>query len=233
MNRSAVRLCWSVEFISRSNLEAFRSLVDATSGEVLVRQNRTFRSDASYRVYTSDSPSPFSPGHSTPSSVQPSLVARQLVTLDALSATASPEGWVHAGTDPQTIGNNVDGRAWRNLFGNPSPRPQATSRVFDFSLDLNQGPETYTSAAVVNVFYWCNWMHDKLYDLGFTEAAGNFQDDNFGRGGLDGDRMLAYAQAGADSGSANNAYYFPAPDGDSGQIFMFFSFKFEVRQNGW
>jgi len=223
MNRSTVRLCWQVEFINRSSLESFRSLVDATSGEVLIRQNRTFRSNATYRIYPSDSPSPFSPGWTTPSSGQPALVNRTLVTLNAVSATASPAGWVEAGTNPRTFGNNVEATAWRCGFCSPSPQPHGPSRVFDFSLDLvNQEPDTYAPAATVNLFYWCNWMHDKLYDLGFTEAAGNFQSDNFGRGGASTpDPVLAYAQAGADCGDANNAFFSPAPDGSSGRIFMF------------
>ena len=64
-------------------------------------------------------------------------------------------------------------------------------------------------------------MHDRLYELGFTEAAGNFQDDNFGRGGVPGDRIIAYAQYGADLGYGNNGMFIPAPDGTSGMIVMF------------
>lgn len=64
-------------------------------------------------------------------------------------------------------------------------------------------------------------MHDRLYTLGFTEAAGNFQDYNFGRGGLDCDRILAYAQYGLNLGWVNNAGFWPAPDGASGIIGMF------------
>ena len=40
-----------------------------------------YLSDATYRVYTSDSPSPFSPGHPTPASTQPPEVPRALLTL--------------------------------------------------------------------------------------------------------------------------------------------------------
>ena len=86
MSRTSARLCWSVQFVSRSSFETFGSVVDASSGEVLVRLNETSSiSNASYRVYTSDSPSPFSPGWPTPSSGQPAVVTRQLLTLPALS----------------------------------------------------------------------------------------------------------------------------------------------------
>ena len=71
------------------------------------------------------------------------------------------------------------------------------------------------------MFYWVNWYHDRVYQLGFTEAAGNFQENNFGRGGLGNDSIIAYVQAGADFGIANNAFFAYAPDGFNGQIAMF------------
>jgi hypothetical protein len=46
-------------------------------------------------------------------------------------------------------------------------------------------------------------MHDQLYDLGFTEEAGNFQNDNFGRGGLGNDAVQADAQDGSGVNNAN------------------------------
>ena len=50
--------------MSRARGEMFRVLVDAQTGEVLLRRCLTsYLSDASYRVFTSDSPSPFSPGY--------------------------------------------------------------------------------------------------------------------------------------------------------------------------
>src|SRR5581483_3243947 len=178
-----LRLCWEIFFVSRSRDEMFQSLVAVDTGEVLLRQSRTSDlSDATYNVYTSDSPSPFSPGFSTPDTNQPSLVSRVLVTTNAISTNASPAGWIND-ADNETRGNNVDAHLDRNADNQPDlPRPQGSpSRVFDFPLDLSQAPTNYSAAAVVSLFYWCNWMHDRLYDLGFTEAAGNFQETNFNR----------------------------------------------------
>ena len=42
-------------------------------------------------------------------------------------------------------------------------------------------------AAVTQLFYVNNWLHDWWYDSGFNEAAGNAQHNNYGRGGLGGD----------------------------------------------
>src|SRR6185295_1580584 len=171
---------------------------------------------------TSDSPSPFSPGWPTPNLAQPPLTNRVQVTTSALDTTASPNGWIND-VDNETQGNNVDTFVDRNFDQQPDgPRPQGNpTRVFDFPLDLTQGPLSYTNAAVVQLFYYINVYHDRLYQLGFTEAVGNFQNDNFGRGGLGNDRIISYVQAGADIGIANNAAFGTPPDGISGEMYMF------------
>jgi Fungalysin metallopeptidase (M36) len=38
-------------------------------------------------------------------------------------------------------------------------------------------------------------MHDLSYQYGFTEDAGNFQSDNFGRGGEDSDPVIVECQS--------------------------------------
>jgi uncharacterized repeat protein (TIGR01451 family) len=68
------------------------------------------------------------------------------------------------------------------------------------------------------LFYWNNWMHDKLYQLGFTEAARNFQSNNFGRGGLGNDAVQADAQ---DGSGVNNANFSTPSDGSAGRMQMF------------
>src|SRR5204863_2045096 len=110
-------------------------------------------SDASYRVFTSDSPSPFSPGNATPVATQPPLVPRTLVTIAALNTNASPNGWIDDGVN-ETIGNNVDAHTDTNADDQPDlPRPQGSPfRVFDFPLDVTtQDPASYTSASVVQL----------------------------------------------------------------------------------
>ena len=225
MNRDAMRLCWRVILSAGPAPEFYAVLLDAETGEVLVRRCLTAHiSPATYNVYTSDSPSPFSPGWPTPQSGQPPLVNRVLVTLSALSTNASPAGWVSDGPGPQTIGNNADAFLDRDLDFVPDiPRPQATGadRVFNFPLDLTQDPTTYEDASTVQLFYRANWYHDRLYDLGFTEAAGNFQNNNFGRGGLGNDPVICLVQAGADVGYTDNAMFATLPDGMNGYCFMF------------
>ena len=73
------------------------------------------------------------------------------------------------------------------------------NRVFDFpynpppnGTDAPSDPN-YQMGVVTNLFFWSNRYHDVLYQLGFTEAARNFQTNNFGRGGLGNDFVRAEA----------------------------------------
>ena len=220
LDEDQLRLCWEVHITRRAGGERFRVVVDALSGDVLIRRQVTlYLTDAAYRVFTGDSPSPFSPGWPTPNSNQPPAVARSLVALSALNTNASPLGWI-SDFENETRGNNVDAHTDADGDDRPDlPRPQGSPfRVFDPPLDLEQAPSSSSAAAVVQLFYWCNWLHDRLYGLGFVEAAGNFQKDNLGRGGLGGDAVLADAQ---DGSGVNNANFTPTPDGESPRIQMF------------
>ena len=224
VDRANLKLCWEVILQSQVSRGRYQVLVDVDGAVVLLRRSLTRHiSDVTYNVYTSDSPSPFTPSHPTPSTVQPPLVNRTRLTLSALDVTASPNGWINDG-DNETRGNNTDTYLDRDFDGLPDggTRTQGNpNRVFDFPLDLTQDPLTYSNAATVQMFYWVNWYHDRLYQLGFTESAGNYQVDNFGRGGLGGDAITAFVQAGADAGFNNNAFFSPAPDGIRGEIAMF------------
>src|SRR5262249_25678744 len=72
--------------------------------------------------------------------------------------------------------------------------------------------------------------HDRLYLLGFTEAAGNFQNDNFGRGGVEGDRVRAEAQ---DFSGLNNANFSTPTDGGRRRMQMYiFSGPIPARPSG-
>jgi len=68
---------------------------------------------------------------------------------------------------------------------------------FAFGIDFKDQPEKYKDAAVTNLFYWNNVLHDVFYVAGFDEKAGNFQENNFGRGGYEKDAVQANAQDGS------------------------------------
>jgi Zn-dependent metalloprotease len=67
MDRDTMRLCWRVTLTGRTRGAMFQVLVNAETGEVPVRHSWTFYvQSATFRVFGSDSPSPFSPGWPTP-----------------------------------------------------------------------------------------------------------------------------------------------------------------------
>jgi hypothetical protein len=100
------------------------------------------------------------------------------------------------------------------------PRLTVADGNFSFPIDFTQQPTTEDNqkSAQVNLFYWVNRYHDILYAYGFNEAAGNFQTNNFGLGGLGNDAILADAQ---DGSGTNNANFSSPRDGSPGRVQMF------------
>ena len=141
---------------------------------------------------------------------------------------ASPAGWHTAGQTSYTItrGNNVhayeDPDNTNNRNGTNYSPDGRTQRVFKFPLDLTQEPEVYRDAAITNLFYWNNLIHDVWYQYGFDEASGNFQVDNFGRGGEGGDAVRAEAQDSRNiSTTRNNANFSTPADGREPRMQMY------------
>ncbi len=140
--------------------------------------------------------------------------------------SASPHGWHDtngaAGAEfTTTQGNNA--HAYTDVDGNNSPDAGSSpdggaGLVFDFPIDLTQEPNTYRPAAVTNLFYWNNLMHDIPHLYGFDEAARNFQENNYGNGGLGSDYVNAEAQ---DGSGINNANFATPPDGLNPRMQMF------------
>lgn len=223
LSAEAMRPAWEVVTVSKARGEMYRVLVDAGTAEVLVQQSLTeYISDASYRVFTGESPTPMQPTHPSVSLLQPAAGSRSLIVTPAFNTTASPNGWIDDGVN-ETRGNNVEAHTDRDGDNTADlPRPQGSpSRVFDLPLNLSQDPANYKDAAVVQLFYYCNMIHDRFYELGFTESAGNFQTNNFARGGLGNDPVLADAQDNAQNGSRNNANFQTPDDGSPGRMQMY------------
>jgi len=137
---------------------------------------------------------------------------------------ASPYGWhdTNGVVGPEytiTRGNNVWAQEDRNANNGIGYSPDGTVTLnFDFPLDLNQPPALYQDAAITNLFYLNNVMHDLWYQYGFDEASGNFQFNNYGNGGLGSDFVFADAQDGA---GLNNAMFGTPSDGGNPGMTMF------------
>jgi len=198
-----VRLVWNFQVETLDGEHWFDATVDAADGTMWTRFD--WIDEADYRVY----PQPVeSPDHTTPA---PPADARGLLT-DPHDTTASPFGWhdTDGTAGPEfTIhrGNNV--HAWEDSDGNDLPpalfEPDCGgSLVCDFPLDLTMAPFTYWPAAVTNLFYWNNVIHDVMHYYGFDAASGNFQVNQYGAvGGIGGDDVPALAQSGLGLCNAN------------------------------
>jgi hypothetical protein len=208
-----MELAWNLLVQTTDGQHAYNAAVSADDGELL-HLNDWISAD-SYRVYDA----PFESPNDGP---------RTLVVNPAESS-ASPFNWHDtngiAGAEfTTTRGNNVHAYADRNNDNivDAGSDPNGTAAlIFDFPIDLGQAPVNYRDAAVTNLFYWNNWIHDVHYQYGFNEASGNFQVNNYGEGGLGNDDVRAEAQDGADVGNANNANMFTPPDGQRPRMQMY------------
>ena len=162
----------------------------------------------------------------------PNHSARQIITSPH-NTTASPYGWHDTNGaigNEYTItrGNNV--LAQDDLDGNngtgTSPNGGA-SLNFDFPYGgTTAQPANYLNAAITNLFYMNNIMHDVWYMYGFNEVNGNFQQNNYGKGGTSstfGDAVFADAQDGAtlNPQNINNANFSTPADGNRPRMQMF------------
>jgi hypothetical protein len=223
VTRSSIHPAWVVVIAEPGIGNTYEITVDALEGTILRRWNGLHffggNEPLSVNVFPLDGPAPGSPGEPTPAGFQFPTIARSLITVTG-ATTGSPEGWIPDG-DNETLGNNVDAHTDLDANNLPDlPRPQGSPyRVFDFPMDLAQPPSAYREAAVTQLFYYCNNIHDKLYGFGFDEAASNFQNDNFGLGGVGGDALSADAQDGSGTNNAN--WSGSGTDGSSTRIQMY------------
>ena len=219
IRRGIARLVWNFQVQTLDDRHWFDYNVDAVTGKIWTRFDwaANVGDPDDHRVV----PEPAeSPNHLP---VTPPADGRTIVT-DPSDATASPLGWFNDGTTSYTItrGNNTNSYEDTNGSNSPStPQPDCGVDLdcdFDFMIDFGtQEPSTYQDAAVSNLFYWNNLIHDVQYQYGFDEAGGNFQVDNFGNGGLGGDAVQSEAQ---DPGNCNANMNTP-PDGSTPRMQMF------------
>ncbi|MEP7207413.1 MAG: M36 family metallopeptidase [Casimicrobiaceae bacterium] len=221
------------------SVDAYAYVVSGRDGAVLYRHSLTADAAFTYRAWAESTP-PYLPlpdpsgraffPHPTgsPDGVQPPLAGGNLVTLQNAPFSRN-DPWLPPGAT-RTIGNNVE--AFANLQAPDDFGPSAVDEcnpvlpvngdlhactssggAFDYGYDFGQPPNASRAqvmAAVTNLFYLINYLHDWYYDAGFTEAAGNAQADNYGRGGLAGDSLIAQAQ---DYTGVNNASMSTPADG--------------------
>lgn len=240
---SNVRLAWNMVIDMVNNSDIWSLRIDAQTGEVLDKVNFTvycraghahkidetcpsdvsnfsssseqseiFSANGSYRVFALPTESP---AHGN----------RTLVS-DPAHPVASPYGWHDingaAGAEYNyTRGNNVWAYSDESNDNGGSVAESAdggAALTFDFPFDPDGEPNENRQAAITNLFYINNMMHDITYVYGFDEAAGNFQTNNYGRGGAGNDAVNAEA---LDGGGTDNANFSTPADGGPGRMQMY------------
>lgn len=183
-----------------------------------------------------------SPNHS------PRILAVNPEATTALAPStngASPNGWHNATASIGgsttvynfTRGNNVFAYSDFNndspssavaILGITSYAPPTSGTYPNLTFDHAYGgtgvtASSYINAATTNLFYMNNIMHDLWYQYGFTESNRNFQAVNYGRGGSQGDYVLAESQDGsqATTPSFNNANFATPSDGSRPRMQMY------------
>jgi hypothetical protein len=215
----------------------YQYVIAADDGRVLHRQSATANEAFTYRVWAdvdgdhrpADGPLlDFTP-HPTgvPGDGPAGVAAPALITIDGFHSAGDP--WLPPGAT-ETRGNNVDAYvdhldpSGLDLDAGEFRGAVSSPGVFDWTYDTVLEPlatPSQSMAAITTLFYINNWMHDWWYDSGFDERAGNAQADNFGRGGEDGDVLLAEAQDAAMEGTRNNANMSTPLDGASPRMQMY------------
>jgi uncharacterized repeat protein (TIGR01451 family) len=243
MADGSVRLAWNVSIYQLDALHWWDMRIDALDGQVLDQSDLVIHDDfgapegsryglrqpystrdawtflaqpevggGQYNVYATPVESPSHGGRS--------------IVSDPANVLASPYGWhdINGASGAEyttTQGNNA--HAYTDTDNNNSPDSGSSpsggaSLIFDFPVDLAQAPSTYRPAAVANLFYWNNLIHDVFYQYGFDEVSGNFQENNYGRGGAASDYVYAEAQ---DGGGTNNANFATPVDGGNPRMQMY------------
>ena len=244
INPNEIRLVWDLSIRVLDGNDWWSLKIDALTGDLLDKVNWTLycnfgnTAEPNHDHYCSSSripinPSPVNAPAPPPSTDQYNVFAiptespnhgpRTLV-IGPYDATASPYGWHDdngsAGAEyTYTRGNNV--RATEDVNDNNGVGFMPDGGVnldFDFPLNLNQAPSGYQDVAITNLFYMNNIMHDVWYHYGFDEASGNFQQNNYGNGGVGSDYVHADAQ---DGGGTNNANFSTPSEGNNPRMQMY------------
>ncbi|MCB0651417.1 MAG: T9SS-dependent M36 family metallopeptidase [Saprospiraceae bacterium] len=242
LSEKEVRLAWNLSIYTLDANHWWSVRIDAQTGALLDKNDWVAHCDVDHTVFTHEHttrkkasvqkehnsaatfapdsynifPLPLeSPGHGD----------RSIVTNPA-DPIASPLGWHDTDGIPgaeftTTRGNNVF--AYEDTGDNDDPAlgfsPDG-GPMLEFNFDYNNAddPLNYQPAAITNLFYMNNMMHDIWYHYGFDEASGNFQLSNYGHEGNGGDYVQAEAQ---DGSGTNNANFGTPPDGQNPRMQMY------------
>jgi hypothetical protein len=207
-------------------------VIAAGNGKVLFKKDmRSHAGDYHYRVHAGtegiNKPEQGPFGQVSPLTGDVRDFVSTRVNAPLVSLTSGPistnDAWLPEGATT-TSGNNVksyvDAVAPNGFTAGDFYADTTSDNTFDYIYDQNS-PEyskNNRKAAIVNLFYVNNYLHDQFYDHGFDELSGNAQLSNFDRGGVEGDPLLVEVQ---DNSGFNNANMLTPADGASPVMQMY------------
>ena len=232
-----VMLAWNVSIELKNKSNWWNIRIDASSGRFLDKND--YVAHCSFDPLVSDEDGYSSNGSTTSSPALPSVASSyrvfplpieaptfgsRVLLIDPANIVASPYGWhdingVAGAEYTITRGNNV--YAYEDIDNDDLPgySPDGGAGfTFDFPYNSSQQPIINEDAALTNLFYVNNSIHDILFDRGFNGSAGNFQQNNYGGGGAGNDPVLA---EGFDGGGTDNANFATPPDGYNPRMQMY------------
>jgi extracellular elastinolytic metalloproteinase len=236
--KDPVKLCWMINLHELQKENIWIIFIDAHTGVFVEKHNQVI--ECSFETSPRASDQHYLPSMETISFS--SMIPDSAYNVFPLKIESPNHGdrtievtpWVAAGpgneattlnwhddgttTYTSTRGNNV--HAYEDIDNNnlPGYSPDTANLRFDYPLDPFLPPAENQAAAITNLFYWNNIIHDIMYQYGFDEVSGNFQNDNLGRGGLGVDYVRA---EGLDGGGSNNANFFTPADGSKPRMQMY------------
>jgi extracellular elastinolytic metalloproteinase len=196
-----LRLGWDVWVQLPGQGSTYRTIVATSSAEVLYHQELVHGLTGSAEVYERDGSTP-----RTTKTLPPDASTYGVAQPPDLPAPF-PREWLGSA---QTEGNFTVAHV------GPDGAPVSGEDSADRVTFVAQDP-VGDDQKVVNLFYYCNLLHDVYYLLGFQEGDGNFQVDNTSRGGVGNDRVDARVFQEA---IPRTARFVTPPDGGSPRMEM-------------
>lgn len=235
-------LAWNVNWLTKDEQNWWNIRVDAKNGKVLGENNWITHCNPSNLGHSLEEKSSalelVAPGDGEgtgegsssaeyrvlPRPVESPFHGIMALLKDPSDSLSSPFSWhddngVKGHEYTITRGNNVYACEDKDNNNSPGYSPDGGSLLkFDYPFDITKNHTLYLDAAITNLFYWNNLMHDVWYHYGFDAAGGNFQVNNYGRGGAGNDGVMAEAQ---DGSGTNNANFATPPDGQNPRMQMY------------
>jgi len=237
INDQEARLAWDLALDIPNHPDYWSLRIDALNGNILDKNNYTVYCNHEHSVGTScnepdDSndlafmpPNDGASYHVFPFPLESPIHGTRQLLVNPSDSIASPFGWHDingiAGAEfVITRGNNVHAFPdTANVDASRGNEPNGGEMLFfDFPFSLTEEPKAHIKFSTTQLFYSNNYLHDFTYAYGFDEKAGNFQQNNYNRGGRGNDAVSAQSQ---DGGGTNNANFGTPPDGASGQMQMY------------